>query len=178
MTDLSAIAAAPQEAGGGRRKAQWALLLLALVVALAFVFIPAWLMQPFRAQTARGVELSYWLKSWSPLVTAAATLVALALVYKLWRARRGVWRKAALLLALVVIGAAAWFAQRNHFEWMFKPISSIAYAKANEATFVDGKDMVLAIEINGDAVAYPVRQLAYHHVVNDVVGGRPVTATY
>jgi hypothetical protein len=38
--------------------------------------------------------------------------------------------------------------------------------------------MVMAIEINGDAVAYPVRQMGYHHVINDVVGGKPITATY
>jgi hypothetical protein len=38
--------------------------------------------------------------------------------------------------------------------------------------------MVIAVEIAGDAVAYPVRQMAYHHLVNDVVGGRPVVSTY
>jgi hypothetical protein len=61
---------------------------------------------------------------------------------------------------------------------MFAPLSSVAYAKASEAAFVNDNDMVMAIEINGEAVAYPVRQLAYHHIVNDVVGGRPITATY
>ena len=33
--------------------------------------------------------------------------------------------------------------------------------------------MVIAVELRGDAVAYPVRQMAYHHVVNDQVGGVP-----
>ena len=48
----------------------------------------------------------------------------------------------------------------------------------NQADFIDDKDMVMAVELNGDAVAYPVLQMAYHHIVNDVVGGRPITATY
>ncbi len=39
-------------------------------------------------------------------------------------------------------------------------------------------DMVLAVEINGEAVAYPVRLMAYHHLVHDVVGGTPIVATY
>ena len=38
--------------------------------------------------------------------------------------------------------------------------------------------MVLAVDTGADAVAYPVRQLAYHHLVADAVGGTPVVATY
>jgi L-asparagine transporter-like permease len=37
---------------------------------------------------------------------------------------------------------------------------------------------VMAVEVNNDVVAYPVRQLAYHHVVEDTVGGLPVVSTY
>jgi hypothetical protein len=38
--------------------------------------------------------------------------------------------------------------------------------------------MVIAVDIKGDAVAYPVRQLAYHHIVQDVVGDTPIVVTY
>jgi uncharacterized protein DUF3179 len=34
------------------------------------------------------------------------------------------------------------------------------------------------VEIAGDAVAWPVRQMAYHHIVQDEVGGVPVVSTY
>ena len=37
---------------------------------------------------------------------------------------------------------------------------------------------MLAVERNGEAAAYPVRQVAYHHIVQDVVGGVPVAVTY
>ena len=36
----------------------------------------------------------------------------------------------------------------------------------------------MAVEAEGDAVAYPVRQMAYHHLVNDDVGTLPVVSTY
>ncbi len=157
---------------------RWLLLIILVVTAFTAVFIPAWLIQPFSAQTARGVELSYWLKSWSPVITIIATIVAFVLTYQLWRARKGVLRKLVLIVLLIPLLVVTWFARKNHFEWMFAPISSIAYAKAGEADFIGDKDMVMAVEINGDAVAYPVRQMAYHHTVNDVVGGRPITATY
>src|SRR5215210_3874531 len=39
-------------------------------------------------------------------------------------------------------------------------------------------EVVMSIDVKGAALAYPVRQLAYHHLVNDVVGGRPLVATY
>ena len=39
-------------------------------------------------------------------------------------------------------------------------------------------DVVLAVRVGDDAVAYPVRQMAYHHVVQDTVGGVPIVATY
>jgi len=38
--------------------------------------------------------------------------------------------------------------------------------------------MVMAIRFGGDARAYPISQMAYHHVLNDVVGDVPVAVTY
>ncbi len=156
----------------------WLLLIILGVVALAAVLVPAWLIQPFRPQTARDVELSYRLKTWAPMLTALAAVVALALAFPLWHAGRGVPRKIALLVVLIPIFAAVWFARENHFEWMFNPLPNVRYARAGEANFISDKDMVMAVQLGGDAVAYPIGQMAYHHVVNDVVGGKPITATY
>src|SRR5215510_14441163 len=155
----------------------WLLLLLVVAAAVAMVAIPVFVIMPFKAQTAAGVEWSYRLRRWSPLATVVATILFLALCVKLWRGARwpGRLAMAALLAPLL---AVTWFAPKNHFEWGFKPLPNANYARAGEAGFVADSDMVMAIEINGDAVAFPVRQMAYHHVVNDVVGGKPITATY
>jgi len=61
---------------------------------------------------------------------------------------------------------------------MFKPLPTAAFALVNDAGFVSDGDMVLSVELNGDAAAYPVRQVAYHHVVQDTIGGIPVLVTY
>jgi hypothetical protein len=37
---------------------------------------------------------------------------------------------------------------------------------------------VVALEINGDARAYPIEVLVWHEIVNDTVGGVPVAVTY
>ncbi|MGB9357277.1 MAG: DUF3179 domain-containing protein [Acidimicrobiia bacterium] len=39
-------------------------------------------------------------------------------------------------------------------------------------------EAVVALEIDGDARAYPVRVLIWHEIVNDTVGGSPVSVTY
>src|SRR5262249_34631810 len=154
----------------------WLSLLLIVAAAVAMVAIPVFVIIPFKAQTASGVEWSYRLRRWSPLATVIATILSLALCAKLWRGAR--WWRLAMPMLLAPLLAVTWFARQNHFEWMFHPLPKTDYARAAETGFVADSDMVMTVEINGDAVAFPVRQMAYHHVVNDVVGGKPITATY
>lgn len=160
------------------RRAAWAALLFIVLAVLAMVLTPAWIIQPFRSQSQRGLEASYMLRRWSPVLTLLASATALALALWLWRGTRAWWRRGVLVVALLLAGGATWLARQNHFEWMFNPLAGAAYTKAGEAGFVADTDMVMAIEIGGDAVAYPVRQMAYHHVVEDTVGGTGVVATY
>lgn len=47
-----------------------------------------------------------------------------------------------------------------------------------DATFLDDREPVLALDINGDARAYPVQILIWHELANDVVGGTPVAVSY
>lgn len=160
------------------RRAAWVLLLVITLVALAIVLAPVWIIQPFKPQSARGLEVSYVMRRWSPWITLLALVLGLFLVVRLWRGSRRWWKKAVLVVVLVPLLASTWFARQNHFEWMFNPLANAAYAKSSESGFVGDQDIVLAVEINGEAVAYPVRLMAYHHLVQDVVGGTPIVATY
>jgi hypothetical protein len=160
------------------RKAAWVALLVITLVGLAIVLAPVWIIQPFKPQSARGLEVSYALRRWSPWVTLISLAFGLFLVVRLWRGSRRWWKKAFLVVVLIPQLASTWFARQNHFEWMFNPLANAAYAKTSEAGFVDDADIVMAVESNGEAAAYPVRLMAYHHVVQDVVGGTPLVATY
>jgi thiol:disulfide interchange protein len=160
------------------RKAAWIGLVVIALLAFAIVAVPVWIIHPFKPQTTRGVEVSYVLRRWSPLVTLLSLAGAFFLVAWLWRGSRRWWKKALLVIVLIPLLASTWFARQNHFEWMFNPLANAAYAKTSEAGFVDDADIVIAVENNGEAAAYPVRLMAYHHVVQDVVGGTPIVATY
>ena len=167
-----------QPASSIGRRLIWPALIVLLLLSIALVAIPVFLIQPFRPQTQRGLEISYALRSWSPLVTAVILLVAIGLVFWRWRRVRRWWQKALLAIPILVLIAPAWFARQNHFEWMFNPLHGSAYVKATDADFVRDADMVLAVKISNEAVAYPVRLMAYHHIVQDTVGGTPICATY
>ena len=49
---------------------------------------------------------------------------------------------------------------------------------AGDVDFLDDREPVVAIEVNGDARAYPVQILTWHEIVNDTVGGEPITISY
>ena len=156
----------------------WFGLLLVAGVAIAVVFTPAWLIQPFAPQTQRDLDISFLLRSWSPIVTLVCTLAAILLAVFIWLHSRRLIGKAPVILPILVVLLFTWLARQNHFEWMFNPLRTVAFASAASTDFVADKEMVLAVKVNGDAVAFSVRQMAYHHVVQDVVGGMPITATY
>lgn len=60
-------------------------------------------------------------------------------------------------------------------------IPSIDVPKFNSVTDIkelSNTEPVIGLELNGDARAYPLRVLIWHEIVNDTVGGVPVTVTY
>jgi len=161
-----------------RRRVAWAVLLILTLSVLAAVAIPVGLIMPFKSQSPNGLTLAFTLRRWSPSWTLIASVLATALVVWLWPNAHRWWRKAALVVVLILTFTGTWFARQNHFEWMFNALPNPAYATISQAGFVDDSDRVLAVENRGEAVAYPIRLMAYHHLVQDSVGGTPIVATY
>ncbi len=66
-------------------------------------------------------------------------------------------------------------------------IDDIPAILATDDLFVDAiagstewldEELVIALELNGDARAYPIRLLSLHEIVNDTIGERPVVVTW
>lgn len=53
-----------------------------------------------------------------------------------------------------------------------------AFEPASDVSWLAPVEPVLALEINGDARAYPLRIMTWHELVNGTVGGVPVTVSY
>ncbi len=59
------------------------------------------------------------------------------------------------------------------------PIDEPAFVDVATADeYLEPDEPVVALEIDGDARAYPVQVLIWHEIVNDEVGGVPVSVTY
>lgn len=172
---MSAIPVPPS-----RRRGTWRAWLAIFGLAIAsFVAVaaPVFMINPFGHQTPTKLAVSYALRRATPVATILVVVAIVWLAVRIWPRAR--WYKRIFLpvpLALAVF--VAWFSWQNHFEWMFRPIPKPGFVAAEQADFVKGPDMVFGVASNGDAAAYPVRQIAYHHVVNDTVGGVPLVVTY
>ncbi len=109
-------------------------------------------------------------------------------------------RIAATLLLLSTVGPAAadpqawalegWKTDFDRIEVATAEITSViprdqipsidepTFIPVSEETDLPDREPVMALEINGDARAYPLRIMMWHEIVNDVVGGEPVAVTY
>ena len=165
-------------------------LLFALsAAAFAFVAVPIFVIRPFRAQGARELALSLVLTRWSPLATALLLVAGVAVAFAAWTAASRRQRLAGMFAVVILLVSAA-AARVNIFERMFHPVSGARFAAAAESHLpVEDNDMVMAVRVGrGQAGtypsrtypsrAYPVRAMGYHHILNDVVNGEPIVATY
>jgi hypothetical protein len=159
-------------------RAGWLALVLVVAISLIVVAVPVVLLRPFVPQTTASVAMAFALRRWSPWVTLAAALIGFGLTVRIWRHSPRFVSRGGLTVLMFLTLVTTWAARQNHFEWMFAPLPDARFIRAAEAGAVEPGDMVLAVLIKGDAAAYPVRQLAYHHLVEDAVGGVPVVATY
>lgn len=160
----------------GRTGFVWMLFALAVLAGSSLFFIPAFIIRPFRYQSPRALGLALVVREYASFwtIVAAACVVGLALWQ--WKHVRR-WQQAILVAgALLTVGAAV-MARMNYFEWMFHPVAQAGFEAANQSK-LDAGEMILAVTVGSDARAYPIREMAYHHIVNDVVGGEPVTVTY
>lgn len=57
-------------------------------------------------------------------------------------------------------------------------IDAPEFERATDVGFLQPQEAVVTLTLNGDARAYPAQVLLWHEIVNDTVGGEPVTITY
>jgi Protein of unknown function (DUF3179) len=154
----------------------WTLFFLCAIAAISFFFIPAFVIRPFSHQAPRPLVLAMALRQRAPLVTLIAALACFAFAFMLWRSSSR-WRKSLLVLTLLLVTFSAVMARLNYFEWMFHPIAGAQFLAQSQSK-LDPKEMILAVRLGGDARAYPISQMAYHHILNDEVAGVPIAVTY
>ena len=123
------------------------------------------------------VDIAYWLHQniwWVRLIGVA--LVA-GPFWSYWQ--NGRWpKRIAVLLPLLLCGLVIYaFNFKFMADKMFYPPKEkvMRAALVNDST---ANHLVIAVERHGDARAYPIELIGYHHQVLDTIGGVPALITY
>lgn len=125
------------------------------------------------SQQMNSINLAYFLYQWRWLFRTLFAVMIIIGVYKFQ------WKKkwiplTSLLVSASIIYVANFQMAADHL--FYKPQQVLmATAAANK---VDTGRLVIGIVNNGEAKAYPIRFLGYHHQVQDDIGGMPVLVTY
>lgn len=160
------------------------LLLLVPEVLRVYYIMPFPGSQENTATDLHQVDMAYWLHThiwWIRLLGLAALLGPFVYYLK----RGGVWKRIAVLVPTALC-ALVFYAFNFKFmaDTMFYPpkekhltpvpttedMGALPDSTANQ--------LVIAVERNGDARAYPIELIGYHHQVLDTIGGEPVLITY
>jgi Protein of unknown function (DUF3179) len=154
----------------------WLIFVASVLMTIALFFFPAFVIRPFAYQAPRALLWAMAIRQLAPIGTLFAGLLSLALASVLWRTV-GIWRRIALTIAMLLVAFSAVMARINYFEWMFHPVDDVRFEGITQNNLEAG-EMIMAVRFGNDARAYPISEMAYHHIVNDVVGGVPVAVTY
>ena len=159
-----------------RSRELWIVLALLSVVAVGAFFIPAFIIRPFAYQSPRGLLLAMAVRQRAPWISPIFAIAALFFAVILWH-RLKAWGKVGLVVLMMPVVGSAVMSRLNYFEWMFHPVDTPQF-EAESASKLDSGEMILTVRYGADARAYPIREMAYHHILNDVVEGVPVAVTY
>ncbi len=123
------------------------------------------------------VSIAYWLHNniwWVRLIGLA--LIISSFIHYL---RVGNWWKRIAVVIPAALCVLVFYAFNYKFmaDKMFYPPKEklMGSPVVNDST---ANSLVIAVEINGDARAYPIELIGYHHQVLDTIGGEPVLVTY
>ena len=152
-------------------------ILAALSISFAFLAYPFYVIRPFRRQGSRELAVALQLLHLRPGVEMLCAVTALLAGILYWRAQPKMLRKLGGAFAVLLVFLFTGVSRINMFEIMFKPMGRPNFSAATDSK-LDGGEMVMAVHLGGEARAYPIRIVSYHHIVNDVVGGLPIVATY
>lgn len=154
------------------------LLMAGLILLFAVEILRVYYIMPFPgSQHSNTIALSYWINNnifWIRI--AALLLIAFPLIQILQHNK--IWKKI-LLLFLLGMYAVVFFFFNFRFEadkMFYQPRNKNFAGAVNNK--IDSNKLIIGVAINGEAKAYPIQIIGYHHQVRDTVGGTPVMITY
>jgi len=125
------------------------------------------------SQEMNSIDLAYFLYQWRWIFRG---LFAAMIIVGIFRSR---WKRKWLLFFPIAMVAGVVYMTNIVMaaDHMFYQPKKVLLVKAAENK-VDSNRLVIGVVNNGEAKAYPIQFLGYHHQVHDTVGGKPMIITY
>ena len=152
-------------------------ILVCLLLSLAALIYPVYVIRPFRAQGPRELIAALMVMRFRLPFVAACVFISVAALVWHWRRESRWLRRTGSLLGAVAVAGVALLCRINIYELMFHPFERPSFSAAGQVK-LDGDEKVISISAGRAARAYPIRVISYHHVINDDLAGVPIVATY
>ncbi|HMH20940.1 MAG TPA: DUF3179 domain-containing (seleno)protein [Puia sp.] len=160
-----------------KSKKAW-LLTIGLLLLFALEILRVYFIMPFPgSQQSDTIGIAYFLDKYIVWLRILALLVVLPPLWYFIRQGRP-WLKV-LLTVLVLFYALIFYAFNFRFladKMFYQPREKSFSAVATDST--DKNKLIIGVALKGEAKAYPIEIIGYHHQVKDTVGGDPVMVTY
>ncbi len=125
------------------------------------------------SQRMPSIDVAYFLYTWRWVFRAIFGVIAVA---GFWQAYQSSKWLALPSFAVAVVAAYVFNFQMAADVIFYQPKNlQMKNAQTNQ---IKKDKIIIGVEINGEARAYPIQLIAYHHQVLDTVGGKPVMVTY
>jgi hypothetical protein len=154
------------------------LLIAGILLLIALEILRVYFIMPFPgSQRANTIALAYFLDRNSIWLRILLLLFTLPAAFYFLIKGKG-WQKFLTILALLVYGLIFYaFNFRFLADKMFlQPRQKLLALAASDTT--SRNRLVLGVSIGGQAKAYPIEIIGYHHLVPDTIEGQPILVTY
>lgn len=154
------------------------LLVFGVLYLAALEILRVYFIMPFPgSQESDTINIAYFLDKNILWLRLIGLLLTIPLAYAVFKQGK-LWKKILLGAALIFYGLIFYaFNFRFLAEKMFYQPKLKVFAGISENK-VDTNSLAIAAVINGEAKAYPIQIIGYHHQVLDSIGGEPVMVTY
>jgi hypothetical protein len=148
-----------------------------LLLLAVFEIANVWFIMPLPySQRVRSIDIAYGLYSYRWLLRVLFGAMIIAGLRPAWRVSS--WRKSFVVGGLVAVGLVVYGTNfKMAADQIFIAPTSLDMQPA-ERNQVDPARLVVGIEVDGQARAYPVQFIGYHHQVRDTVNGKPVMVSF
>jgi len=154
------------------------ILILGILILFAAEILRVYFIMPFPgSQQANTIDIAYFIDQNIWYIRLIALLLIIVPALNIYRGHKR-WSKIFLSVVFVLYGGVFYFfnfkflADKMFYQPQHKNVVSVDENK------VPLNKLMICVAMNGEAKAYPIQIIGYHHQVQDTIAGEPIIVTY